>query len=596
MKLTYINFKFYALIVLFLFPAFFSLSAQGVTPPLPPQNRIDEIDKDYDRFQQEQREDQRLSRQKAIEKEPAPVELYPSPPPKISNLGRVEGVDCFELETINIEGAVELSEDKRKEILKPFYGKCITSPGINKLLETITNWYIDNGFVTTRIYIPEQNIKHGTLTLIVIEGTVQAVIQNDNSFGDRLEVYTSFPLRKDRKLNMRDIEQGLDQINKVPSNNAETKILPGDEPGASIIKVVNKQDDKFRAYVELSNSLNSNGSPKVNLRAEKDNLFHLNEQIQYIFGTGVEKSANEDINRNHALYFTIPASYLTFRPSYSYYKSFTNLNIADVKYPYESFTSNVNFYVDYVLARWKTSVLTLSAGLIYKDKNTYFADALLYALSRRTSNMEYALGYTDRFSSGFYDLKFSIVQGTGLFGVPGNDPVNTGPEYPKPRFVKYLLDYSVCKYFDNRLKFCSNGRLQLSDSTLYSEEQIGIGDRYTVRGFNRGFFLGDNGFYIRNELALPFYYMGKSEFLRAIWSPELFVGLDLGYAAKKGGSTLYGNQNDALLSGLSFGFRNNAKWFNLSLILGLPIAQPKFIWDLEGSGLELYANLTVKCF
>lgn len=569
------------------------VTADAVTPP---QNKVDEINKTYDRYEQERQEDERLSRQKAIEKEPNKIELPAPLPVKRSSLGRVDGVNCFELDNIIIEGAEELSKKEEEKITSPYFGKCLTSVEINNILAGITNWYIDRGFITARVYIPEQNIMKGTLTLTVIEGKIQEVRQNDNSLGDRLEIYSAYPIPSDRKLNIRDMEQGLDQLNKVPSNNAQAKVLPGDEVGTSIIQVTNEQEDKFRGFFELNNSLNSNGAPKVNLRVEKDNLLRLNDQIQYIYGTGVEKTVNEDINKNHSLSFTMPVEYLTFRPSYSYYRSLTNLNISGVKYPYESFTNNANFYTDYILYRWKSSVLTLTAGLVYKDRKTYFSDELLYLLSRRTSNLDYGIGFTDRFSSGFYDLKFSIVQGTRLFGVDGNNPQEKGSEFPKPVFRKYLVDYSLCNYFENGLKYCTNGRFQISNSTLYSEEQIGIGDRYTVRGFNKGFFMGDDGFYVRNELALPFYYKGQNAFVRNVWSPEVFVGVDFGYAAKKGGTALYGNQNDALLSGLSFGVRNNAKWFNLSLTAGVPIAQPRFIWELEGNGVELYANLVLKIF
>jgi len=586
--------KYISLIVLLMLPL---LIVEGAIPsPQPPQNTIDEFNKNYDRYEQELQEQQRLLKQKTIEKEPNKIEVNDEKQHRKSNLGRIEGVNCFELDEIKIEGADELPAKEKINIQNKYLKKCMTSVEINSILEEITNWYVKKGFITTRVYIPEQNILYGKLIVTVVEGKIQAVKQNDNSLGDKLEVFAAFPIPNDRKLNIRDMEQGLDQLNKVPSNNAQTKIVPGDEIGTSIIEVDNEQSDKFRGYFEINNSLNSNGAPKMNLRAEKDNLFHIDDQFQYTYGTGVEKTANEDINRNHALYLTFPVEYLTFRPSYSYYRSLTNLDIGGVKYPYESFTNNINTYVDYVIYRWKTSILTLGAGLVYKDRRTYFADELLYTLSRRTTNMEYSIDYTDRFSSGFYDLKFSVVQGTTLFGSEDNDSVQPGSAYPKPQFVKYLFDYSVCKYFENGLKFCSNGKLQVSNSTLYSEEQIGIGDRYTVRGFNKGFFLGDDGFYFRNELALPFYYEGNNNFVRAVWSPEIFIGLDLGYASKKGGSALYGNQNDAFISGFCLGVRNNAKWFNLSLTAGVPIAQPRFIWELEHNNLELYANLTVKVF
>jgi len=556
-------------------------------------NPIDEVDKNYDRLEQERQEQERIRKLNILEQKPKEIEIQEE-----KDLQPHRGVvitHCFVLEKIVIEDADELSKKKKEEISKSHYHSCLNSEEINKIVTEITNWYVEKGFITTRVYVPEQNIESGTLVLKVIEGRVERVIQNLDHTIDRMEVYTAFPISKGKKLNIRDVEQGLDQLNKLPSNDAQTKILPGAKVGESIIQVTNTQHDSLRAYVEGSNSLNSNGDPKLNLRVEKDNIFYLSDQIQYNYGTGLIKT-NEEINKNHNLSYFIPFGYWTVKPGYSYFRSLTNLDVSGTKYPYESKTQAYNINADYVLSRWRASILTLETGVVYKDKKTSFSSQILDTLSRRTSNVELGLDFTDKYSSGFYDVRFTVTQGTKLFGAKKDDPNETGPEYPRAQFRKYTIDYSWNHYFNIGLRYSSNGKLQLSENTLYSEEQIGVGDRYTVRGFNKGFFLGDNGFYIRNELSLPFYYKGKNIILRNIWSPELFVGLDFGYAAKKGGSALYGTESAAALSGFAFGFRNNAKYFNLGIVAGIPITQPKFIKEIEDNNMELYVNFAVKVF
>ena len=557
-----------------------------------PFSPTDELDKNYDRLEQERQEQERLRRQQFLEKKPGEIEI------EIPQEKKPSGVTishCFLLEQIILEGAEELSKKKQDEMFASHYHSCLNSEEINKVITEVTNWYIEKGFITTRLYVPEQNVETGILNLKVVEGRVERVVQNDDHTIDRMEVYTAFPIHKNKKLNIKDMEQGIDQLNRLPSNNAQTKVMPGSSVGNSIIQVTNEQSDSFRGYVEASNSLNSNGDPKLNLRVEKDNLFYLSDQIQYVYGTGLIKT-NEEVNKNHNVSYSIPFGYWTVKPGYSYFRSLTKLDVAGTKYPYESFTNAYNINSDYVLYRWKASLLTLALGVVYKNKNTYFADQKLDTLSRRTTDVEIGLDFTDKYSGGFYDIRFTITQGTRLFGAKKDDPNETGPEYPRAQFRKYSIDYSWIHYFESGLKYSSNGRLQFSENPLYSEEQIGVGDRYTVRGFNKGFFLGDNGFYIRNELSLPFYYKGSSVILKNIWSPELFVGLDFGYAGKKGGSALYGAESGATLSGFAFGARNNAKYFNLGITAGIPITQPKFIKNIEDNNMELYINLAVKVF
>ncbi len=66
--------KYISLIVLFLLPVFIVEGAPSL--PVPPQNKIDEFNKNYDRYEQELQEQQRLLKQKAIEKEPNKIETY----------------------------------------------------------------------------------------------------------------------------------------------------------------------------------------------------------------------------------------------------------------------------------------------------------------------------------------------------------------------------------------------------------------------------------------------------------------------------------------------------------------------------------------
>lgn len=553
----------------------------------------DDYNRTLDRQEKERQELERIQKQKELEKSPSKIELPEQQEKPVTP--EVSGAACFELQNIVIEDATLLSAKKQKKLLDPYIHKCLSSQEINNIISSITNWYVSNGYVTVRVYIPEQNIKTGILKLKVIEGVVERVRQNDDKFRDKMEMFTAFPIKKNKKLNLRDMEQGLDQLNKLPSNSAQTKILPGSTVGSSIIQVTNNQSDKLRAYLDISNTLNVKGQPKLNARVEKDNLFHLNEQFQYSYGTGLVRN-NDDVSRNHGISFSMPMGYWTIRSSYYYFRSLTNINLSGNKYPYDNYTNNINLGADYVLYRWKSAIVSLTSNLSFKDRDTYFSGQYLETLSRRSSNLDLGVDFTNKYSSGYYNFRFTLVHGTKFFGAKHDVAEQVGPQYPKGQFRKYLIDGSICHYFKLGMKYCSNGRIQFSENTLYSEEQIGIGDRYTVRGFNKGFFLGDNGFYVRNELSLPFYYRGQNVIVRNIWSPEIFVGLDFGFSAKKGPSDMYAGMDNVWISGFAFGVKNTAKYLNLSLTAAFPLMQPRFIYAVEGKNIEIYANLTLKIF
>ncbi|SDF43643.1 POTRA domain-containing protein, partial [Ectopseudomonas alcaliphila] len=100
----------------------------------------------------------------------------------------VEDERCFDIEQIRLEGATLLAEDDQQAILQRFAGECLGVGQLNELLKAITQFYIDRGYVTSRAYLPQQDLSSGELRVIVVEG--------------RLEGLDSSELASDRELTM----------------------------------------------------------------------------------------------------------------------------------------------------------------------------------------------------------------------------------------------------------------------------------------------------------------------------------------------------------------------------------------------------------
>ncbi|MGO7917456.1 POTRA domain-containing protein, partial [Rhizobium ruizarguesonis] len=69
---------------------------------------------------------------------------------------------------------------------------------------------IDHGYVTSRDYVPQQDIrKTRILRLLVVEGTLSDIYLNGKKVAGRGSLATAFPGLIGRVVNIRDIEQGL---------------------------------------------------------------------------------------------------------------------------------------------------------------------------------------------------------------------------------------------------------------------------------------------------------------------------------------------------------------------------------------------------
>jgi hemolysin activation/secretion protein len=97
-------------------------------------------------------------------------------------------------------------------------------PKLQSLVKDLTNQLIARGFVTSRVYLPEQNLKTGMLKLAVVPGRLGSIHLKDGSSDLSLR---AAPLTSGDILNVRALEQGLEQLSRARSQQATMEIVLG---------------------------------------------------------------------------------------------------------------------------------------------------------------------------------------------------------------------------------------------------------------------------------------------------------------------------------------------------------------------------------
>ena len=143
---------------------------------------------------------------------------------------------CFPIRVIRLKGDPSLSARARRNLVADLSGKCLGLKEIDYLVRSTTNYYIEQGYITTRAYIPQQDLRDGSLDIQIVPGYIEAIeFVNDNGY--KSEIITAFPGLIGQRLNLRQIEQGLEQINRLQSNEARMSLLPGKKVGQSRIMI-----------------------------------------------------------------------------------------------------------------------------------------------------------------------------------------------------------------------------------------------------------------------------------------------------------------------------------------------------------------------
>lgn len=140
---------------------------------------------------------------------------------------------CFPIKTIELKGADSLPAPDRERLLKPYIGQCLGVSQLNDLLKTITDYYLGKGRVTSRAYLPQQDLSTGHLQVLVVEGKLEALRSAEGGTVTDRELAMAFPGKVGEALNLREIEQLVDQLNRLPSKQAQMELTPASKSAAA---------------------------------------------------------------------------------------------------------------------------------------------------------------------------------------------------------------------------------------------------------------------------------------------------------------------------------------------------------------------------
>lgn len=551
--------------------------AVAQVPPTPQQ--IEQIRQQQEQVQRDelQRREQLLRQQDPARRLPGTVDLAPQP----SAPQAPEGGPCFTVQRIELQGAQRLSAAEQAQITGPFLGQCVGLKEIGELMRAITNRYVDRGLVTTRVYIPQQDMSQGLLQLMVLEGRVGEISLSDEQAGVYLA--TAFPGLQGQLLNIRDIEQGLDQINRLRSNNATMELQPSEQPGLSNILIRNQPGRRVGGALMLDNyGSPSTGDFRGTLNLTVDNPMGLNDSWFASFSRNLDADSNSRLSESHMLGANFAYGYWNWGFNLSKSRYVSTVSSLTQRFRSDGNTETYNLSAQRVLARGQTSKLTLNAGLTHTDSKNYIEGSLLSTSSPKLS--EAMLGLTSVFTAGAgsWTLDGSVSRGIKAFGVVALPEAGTG-SVPTPFGTRYNASVS---YFQplalqgSEASWSSSLQMQTSPHHLYGSAQMSVGGLFTVRGYDGTSLSAERGLYWRNDLAfmLP---ASQGPVIQTFGRMQAYVALDIGRVFGREGQTT------GSLAGMVAGVRAMGGPIGFDLGLGFPVYQSESI--KAGGAIEGYA-------
>lgn len=462
--------------------------------------------------------------------------------------------NCVKFKAIYIDEQQLFTLKEQKSLLKSYLGHCIDAKTIKALITEVDNFYTGNGYITTKPYLKPQDINNGSITISVMTGIIENIINNKTQQADS-KITTAFINQKNKPLNLRDIETALEMINRVPSVDAKFKIKPSKQKSASIIEVDVSETLPYHFSIGVSGEGDlNNENLDLNAILSVDNLFGINDILSItVNGSGLQQQYQSTDGKEINYSFPI-GSYLIDLTSAntSYHQGIVGLNQT---YLANGDTKSKRLKISKILARDKRNKYQALFSIYHKDTKNYFTDQPLEVSSYKTTLAQIDLIHTYLQNWGWLNTTYSYYQGVGWFSARDDGYISVEPDLLNTailEFKKFSIDSSLLYYFqDKSYSLNSNFHLQHTKNTLYDNDKLTVGSSSTVRGYDSSNLFGNNAWYIKNDLSKSIEVNLHSKLLKTI-TP--FIGLDYGKVKCESGNT----NNCGEIAGTAIGFKTSS--------------------------------------
>jgi len=546
-------------------------SAPSAPPPIVEDLRQQEREQAL-RAQQERSVDERLPQAPA-----APVPRLPE-----------SEAPCFRIDRLALVG--ERAEDFQWVLSAAAgtagddtpIGRCLGTQGVNTVLARVQQALIERGWVTSRILAAPQDLGQGTLSLTLVPGRIAAirfadeVATTDATTNATTSLRTAMAAHEGELLNLRDIEQALENLKRLPTAEADIRIEPARAPDARpgdsdlVIAYRRTRALPLRATLSLDDSgSEATGQLLAAATLAWDNPLGLND-LFYV-------SQNHDVFNHHGagtggqtVHYSVPYGYWLLGATFSQNSYHQSVAGYEQDYVYSGQTRNAQVELSRLIYRDAQRKTTLGVAAFRRSSHNYIEDAEIDVQRAVVGGWEASLNHKEYIGSATLDGTLAYRHGTGAFGALPAPGEAYGEGDSRMRLFSADLAANVpFTLAGQNLRYSGLWRAQWNRTPLVPQDRFGIGGRYTVRGFDgESLLLGDRGWLIRNDLGWA---LGQS-------GAELYLGVDYGQVGGQATRGLLGNH----LAGAALGVRgvlNGAVvhapgQLSYDFFVGTPISKP----------------------
>ena len=561
------------------------LCSVAVVPSAFAQASSSQVNRDAERLQEREQERLREREVQFRQSQTAPPQANQvAPEAEVA----AEAGGCAAVRSVQVKGMTRYAQSDFAADLAKLSGDCVSIADINAVLRTITNRYIADGYVTSRAVIGPQDLKSGVLEIIVIEGQLNAIssegVGTKRSYS-KGELAAAFPDTKGRQLNLRDLEQGVDQLARLGSAEPDIDITPAELPGSSNLIVRRKRaDTPLRASYAVNNDGSANtGRIQSTASLDIDSPLGIADFWSLYYSRDLENKDGRG-SEGYGAFVSIPYGYTTLTLSGGRYSFHSILQGVDQAFANTGVSTNGSVTLDHLLFRDAKTKLSVSAGISGLDTVNRIQGIKLRTSSYRLISGAINFRAQRRIGAGLATADFGFTRGLDIFGA---NSVDTGPGGAQLVFRKVELNLGYqtrTQVFGAPVNYSGVVRGAAALDSVFPSERFSLGGSSTVRGFRDDGISGRSGLFTRQQIGFPLFSVFGDKTAGTQTSFSGLIGYDAGGIRPRKGDAF----ERGFLHSSTIGLRVNNKRVAGEFTLSAPLSAPETV---QRQTLELSASL-----
>ena len=497
---------------------------------------------------------------------------------------------CFVIHSEHLSGARAWQFYWLNGYALPLIGQCVGPRALAKTAEVLDAELVAMGYTTSRVSFPPQNLSSGDLDIHIDVGTVSSVrmVRADNGKPDTDwgTWRNAFAVSDGDTLNVRDLEQGIETMDALSSQSVHTLLEPGATPGSSVV-VIQRQSTPWRQRIHGGVTLDNSGSeyvgrPQLSTAASLENPAGLNDILSMNASSNLEHATTAHRSQSLGVNYSLPWDYNAFTFSDNYVRYAQIVQGTTAQFLSSGTNHTVKIQWDRTIWRSASTKFGIFASLFTEQAASYLNDVEVVVQQLNTVNFDRGISVDTKLSAGGeITARIDYRMGLASNGAQNDLPTaTTGGLTVRPDIWGMIANWRQPFTLDKQpYVFTSTFHGQATRDTLISEDQIFIGDRYSVRGFDGNTVLmAESGYTLRNELSHPVSLMFG-------WQSAVYLGIDAGRVWGPSAVNLVGTE----LAGAVVGVRGQQADIQYDLAMGTPLYHPA---GFDSGRFNAYLSIT----